>query len=147
MSANEFFITIPERLLDDERLSHFQRILYGKLVFRANDKGKGYCDDTNLFLADIMKIKQKTELSRKNHISRSISNLAKCGYVNVVCEKESRNMDKRKIYILGDTRQAPRIETTATMEIHETADDEHQKQYCTNWCGGTKCKKCVYLPM
>ena len=105
MSTN-YFITIPEKLLQDERLSPFQMILYGKLAFRANQKG--YCEDRNIWLANVLKVGGKTLIGRKNKISRDISNLEKCGYIKVELDKTEKHNDKRKIYILGDTTQAPR---------------------------------------
>lgn len=82
-----YFSITPASVRYDERLTDGEKILYGEITALANKDG--YCYATNGYFARLYKRTEST-------ISVRISNLQKCGYINVVIEDNY----KRRIYIV-----------------------------------------------
>ena len=82
-----YFSITPAPVRYDTRLTANQKLLYGEITALANKDG--YCYATNSYFAKLYGCTEST-------ISVSISNLQKCGYINVVIEDNY----KRKIYIV-----------------------------------------------
>lgn len=82
-----YFSITPAPVRYDTRLTANQKLLYGEITALANKDG--YCYATNSYFARLYGCTEST-------ISVSISNLQKCGYINVVIEDNY----KRRIYIV-----------------------------------------------
>lgn len=89
------FSVLPEAIMDDERLSEGEIILFARLMSLV--KKEGYCWATNEYLS------QKCRKSKKT-ISRYLTTLEECGYIRRdVVRNENRKVVVRKIFINTDT--------------------------------------------
>lgn len=86
-----YYAIIPADVRYDERLSMGSRLLYGEITALTSSTGE--CWATNNYFTDLYNVK-------KNTISRWITELQDCGYINL-----KANGTKRVIYITknGDT--------------------------------------------
>lgn len=85
---NEEFIVIPRLILNDDRLSKTDCILFGLL--KSLSIKEGYCFCTNEYLAKYIN-------TTVRNVNYSLSRLKKCGYI-IICFKKGR----RKIYMKGN---------------------------------------------
>lgn len=89
--AGYAFSILPSAIMDDERLSDSELILYARLMSLAQKEG--YCWATNEYLA------QKCRKSKKT-ISRYLTTLEECGHIRRdVVRNENSEVVVRKIYI------------------------------------------------
>ncbi len=84
------YLKIPERIILDERLKDFEKLLFCKIF--SLSQSSGYCWATNCYLADYFKVS-------KSCISRGISRLNKFEYINLKLDVKEKNKCKRIIYI------------------------------------------------
>ncbi|MBO6194977.1 MAG: helix-turn-helix domain-containing protein [Bacilli bacterium] len=85
---NEEFVVIPRLLLNDNRLSKTDCILFGLL--KSLSLKEGYCFCTNEYLAEYIN-------TTVRNVNYSLSKLKKYGYIIIYLKK-----GRRKIYIKGN---------------------------------------------
>ncbi len=85
-----YYAIIPACVRYDENLIPSAKLLYGEITALCNEKG--FCWATNQYFADLYKVSVVT-------ISKWISNLCKCGHIDVGLEI-SPNGTERKISIV-----------------------------------------------
>ena len=91
MENKSYYAVIPATVRYDERLKLLSRMLYGEITALCNDKG--YCWASNSYFAELYGMSIKS-------ISRAVSELKDCGYINVELQfKENKEVDKRIIRI------------------------------------------------
>lgn len=91
MENKSYYAVIPATVRYDERLKLLSRMLYGEITALCNERG--YCWASNAYFAELYGMSIKS-------ISRSISELKECGYINVELQfKETKEVDKRIIRI------------------------------------------------
>lgn len=88
------FVIIPEKLIQDDRLTPMSRLVFGKIY--SLSISNGYCWATNGFFANYFKISIRT-------IGKCISELAKYNYIRVVFNRREVNQIKRKIFIIYES--------------------------------------------
>lgn len=91
-NKQNYYCVIPLYVIFDEKLSSFEKLLFGHITALCNEKG--YCWASNTYLAEKHK-------KSKNHISKCISNLVKNRYIKLEFEYDENNKEikSRKIYI------------------------------------------------
>jgi uncharacterized phage protein (TIGR02220 family) len=95
-----FYITIPEYVVYDKRLTSLAKLIYGELYTIANVTGKGFTWISNGSLAERFSVSNKT-------ISRSISLLNDCGYIEIklIYKPNSKEIERRDIFMVTPTTQ------------------------------------------
>ena len=86
MEKPSYFAVIPASVRYDKRLKPIERLLFGEITCLTNKDG--YCYASSSYFAELYETKRET-------ISRYISNLAKCGYIKI----EIDNGCQRKIFL------------------------------------------------
>lgn len=86
MEKPSYFAVIPASVRYDKRLKPIERLLFGEITCLTNKEG--YCYASSSYFAELYETKRET-------ISRYISNLAKCGYIKI----EIDNGCQRKIFL------------------------------------------------
>jgi hypothetical protein len=72
---HNYFIIIPPRIRKDNRITPFEKLLYGEI--KALSNGKGYCDATNNYFAEVYDTGIRT-------VQRALKSLEKHEYVKIV---------------------------------------------------------------
>lgn len=86
-----YYAVIPATVRYDKRLKANEKLLYGEIACLAHEKG--YCWANNQYFATLYEVEKTT-------ISRWLSNLSACGYIDVVLIRdEKQQVVERKIYI------------------------------------------------
>ena len=85
-----YFAVLPANVRYDKRLKPIERLLYAEITSLCNKDG--YCWATSGYFAELYGI-------TREHISRCISHLTMCDYVEV--EVDKCNGNSRKIYLTG----------------------------------------------
>ena len=85
-----YFAVLPANVRYDKRLKPIERLLYAEITSLCNKDG--YCWATSGYFAELYGI-------TREHISRCISHLKMCDYVEV--EVDKCNGNSRKIYLTG----------------------------------------------
>lgn len=93
-----YYANIPANVRYDKELTPNAKLLYGEITALCNKEG--YCWAGNSYFAKLYDVKKET-------ISRWIANLNKKGYIKteIVYKLESKEIDKRKIYIAEAYKQ------------------------------------------
>ena len=86
MEKPSYFAVIPASVRYDKRLKPIERLLFGEITCLTNKDG--YCFASSSYFAELYGV---TRVS----VSSYISNLAKCGYIDIVIE----NKCYRKIFL------------------------------------------------
>lgn len=81
-------LVLPETVLGDNRLTHFERLLLIELV--SLYKTNGYCLPTNRYFMNKFNCTKPT-------VSKSISSLSKFGYIDIDINNSETNNSKRII--------------------------------------------------
>lgn len=87
-SSPEYFVIIPAYVSQDERLTWFEKHLYGDF-YAATSAGQRETFKSNKYFADLYKITEVT-------VSRAVSNLKKYGHINTRIEHMARSGRKRR---------------------------------------------------
>ena len=85
------FVMIPEKLIQDDRLTSMSKLVFGKIYSLSISNGYSYA--TNGFLANYFKISIRT-------IGKCISELSKYHYIQVIFDRKEVNQIKRKIFVI-----------------------------------------------
>lgn len=89
---SSYYSVIPATVRYDDRLKFGERILYAEISSLTTRKG--YCFAQNRYFAKLFNVSLET-------ISRWISHLKLCGYIDVdVIRNEKNEVDERRIYII-----------------------------------------------
>lgn len=87
-SSPEYFVIIPAHISQDERLTWFEKHLYGDF-YAATSAGQRETFKGNKYFADLYKITEVT-------VSRAVNNLKKYGYINTRIEHMTHSGRKRR---------------------------------------------------
>lgn len=106
----------PISIFEDDRLTFLERLILILIVSLC--KQKDYCWATNKFFMDIFKVSKPT-------ISKSISNLASCNYIEIKIDNKNINNSKRQIRL----SQALKLEIQSIKDNNNAGVKENLKQY------------------
>lgn len=90
MEQPTYYAIIPANVRYNSQLTADEKLLYGEITCLSN--AKGYCYATNAYFAELYRVDVRT-------VQRWLKNLLKCGYINVLYTRDSRESCLRKIYI------------------------------------------------
>ena len=90
MEQPTYYAIIPANVRYDRQLTADEKLLYGEITCLSN--AKGYCYASNAYFAELYRVDVRT-------VQRWLKNLLKCGYVNILYTRDSRESCLRKIYI------------------------------------------------
>lgn len=93
METPNYYAIIPANVRYDKVLKANEKLLYGEITALAQASGK--CFASNEYFAELYGTTKET-------VSRWISNLKKCGYVDVIItyKEDGKTIDKRIITLL-----------------------------------------------
>lgn len=119
------FIVIPYRILNDINISLFNAVLYGIICSLTNSKG--YCWAGNDYLAK--RCRNVTE----QHISNSIRELARNGYISLEYRRdiENRQVEKRIIRPLVNFKEDLTNRNINRRLIKRIIDYLNEKTHCS----------------
>lgn len=87
---SSYFLTLTSKIVDDERLSNFEKLLYARITGLTRETG--YCYATNKYFAE------KCHVTERN-IQRAIRNLKECGYIDIHVEYRNKTKEVVQRYI------------------------------------------------
>lgn len=88
--SNKGYMILPYTVYSDPRLEIVDKLIFTRIYGLTKDEG--YCWASNAFLGK--------ELGKtSNYISKVISKLKMCGYIDVEVDVKSNNSKRRKIYV------------------------------------------------
>lgn len=135
MENKSYYAVIPATVRYDERLKLLSRMLYGEITALCNDKG--YCWASNSYFAELYGMSIKS-------ISRAVSELKDCGYINVELQfKENKEVDKRIIRI---SNPMDKIVATYGQNCPEGMDKNVQENNTLNNTINSRKKKKEFTP-
>lgn len=92
MQQPNYYSIIPASIRYSKLIGGNEKLLYSELTCLANKFG--YCYASNKYFADLYGVSRKT-------ITRRLANLRKCGFINIVVDRNEKNeIVSRKIYLL-----------------------------------------------
>lgn len=91
---NTTYLIVPYAVYTDERLNHFDKLLYGKIY--SLSRYQGYCWASNSYLAEEQHVSE-------SYVSKAIKRLRDCGYVEYTFDNSVKNEFRRRIYINYET--------------------------------------------
>ena len=108
MEKPSYFAVIPASVRYDKRLKPIERLLFGEITCLTNKDG--YCFASSSYFAELYDTKRET-------ISRYISNLAKYGYIKI----EIDNGCQRKIFLDGGVTKVSQGVTELSQGVIESS--------------------------
>lgn len=99
--ANEnpsYYSILTSDVRYSKTLTDLEKLLFSEITALSNKNG--YCSATNTYFSRLYS-------KSKGTISRSISDLKDEGFINVVLEREGKQIKSRKIYPLSNTKMNP----------------------------------------
>jgi hypothetical protein len=104
-----YYAVIPAIVLDDDRLTSTEKLLYGRIT--ALTTQQGYCYARNSYLAELTKT---TETS----IRRSVSKLVEYGYLEreVIVDPETKEVKARHLYLPGNPVRALQTKSSVPLQ-------------------------------
>lgn len=88
--SNKGYLILPYTVYSDPRLELVDKLIFARI--HGLTKDEGYCWASNAFLGK--------ELGKtSNYISKVISKLKACGYIDVEVDVNNNNSKRRKIYV------------------------------------------------
>jgi hypothetical protein len=139
MQQPNYYSIIPASVRYSKLISGNEKLLYSELTCLANKFG--YCYASNKYFADLYGVSKKT-------ITRRLANLKKCGFINIVIDRnEKSEIVKRRIYLLdipvtNDSIKKPNNVPTPIDNIEYTPMDKTDHTPMDNF-GNTPMDKSV----
>ena len=85
-----YYAIIPSNVRYDTRLCANAKLLYGEISALCNERG--YCWASNEYFAELYSVSRTS-------ISKWISALKECGYINVIMQYENNKVETRRIVL------------------------------------------------
>lgn len=122
MEQPTYYAIIPANVRYDSQLTADEKLLYGEITCLSN--AKGYCYASNSYFAELYRVDVRT-------VQRWLKNLLKCGYVNILYTRDSRESCLRKIYINANYVN-PSPDTTGIDGETEAEPEPARAEYVEN---------------
>jgi len=90
-----YYAIIPANIRYSDKVNSTEKLLYAEITALCNQKG--YCWASNDYFSKLFK-------KHPNSISRNIKNLSVNGFIKIHLVKEEKNVDKRRITLVGSQK-------------------------------------------